>query len=181
MPSDYNNWVDPMTPLDRARERHVERRQRLAAMAEAVTQRGARLTPTLLVWHRWFIDESIVDPPFAVRLLSPDTRSATLVGANNAVFISRPRVVVIEPIQDEITLSSAAHEAGHARTFAQSKIARETAAWRWARQHCPVWTVDMQMDMRASLTSYLRQATRADLLDVLDAERACSQVEYRHE
>jgi hypothetical protein len=143
---------------------------------------GVAPSAQVVRWIEHFVDHVLAGPRVAVRWLALSTRAAHLVRPFKGVAFLYPDVAVIPPIHDEDTLLTAWHELAHGRTKDVSgRLAREEAAWRYAREHAPVWSPSMQTAMTTSVRSHLANTTLKDVVEVHSLEQLISDHEYRVE
>jgi hypothetical protein len=177
----YSAVTDPVAARSK-RESEIQR-----ALAASETWIGVAPSAQVVRWIEHFVDDALSAPRVTVRWLALYTRAAHLVLPFKGLAFLYPDVIVIPPIHDEDTLLTAWHELGHARTKDVSgkdvsgRLAREEAAWRYAREHAPVWSTSMQTAMTASVRSHLANTTLKDVVEVHSLEQLISDHEYRVE
>jgi len=99
-----------------------------------------------------------------------------------AIALPRKRTTFSPPVTDEQAYADVNHETFHCVHGArESTIRNEVEAWRLARQHSLRWTPAMQANMKRALGTYLLSAEACELIDVAEAERFCSDLEFRRE
>jgi hypothetical protein len=170
-------------------------RQAEATATEHRLREYARAEHAALVWTSWdtlpaevlrlqrhYVDLALEEPRVDLFWLSRDTRSAELVGKNNALSFGRFLKVVAPPITGRATAVDVGHEIGHCRTaHVQGRLQREAAAWRWSKEHCLFWDKTTQASMVRALQTYTNGAEKVDVLDVMAIEELCSTDEFRRE
>jgi hypothetical protein len=172
----YSAVTDPVA----ARSKRESEIQRAVAASEAWT--GVTPSAQVVRWIEHFVDHVLAGPRVAIRWLARYTKAAHLVLPFKGVAFLYPDVAVIPPIHDEDTLLTAWHELAHGRTKDVSgRLAREAAAWKYARQHAPIWSASMQMGMRESVRSHLANAMLENVVEVHSLEQLISNHEYRVE
>jgi hypothetical protein len=173
------SYPAPSDPVAAPSKREVEI-ERATTATEAWT--GLWPTGEVFQYIESFVDQALEAPAVTIRWLAPKTRSAELIRPFRNVAIPSRCMAFVHPITDDLTLAGAEHELGHNRTkHVYGTLAREHAAWEWARAHSPVWTDPMQATMVFSLRTYLTDATVKDIVDVQKIDHLCSPLEYRKE
>jgi hypothetical protein len=181
---DDTDWFEPMSKVQRPvgaewlPANEAGYRGAAAAAERACTTPSAEAT----AWQRHVVNLAATEPAVTVVWLADDTRVAQLVRPVVGVAIDK-RAIFVEPLcgrlEDYLT---ALHELGHCRTVRNgSRLRSEHDAWLFARSNALCWPAAAQRNMTASLNTYLRDITLADITDVHRIERLCSTLEYQRE
>jgi len=174
-----DSYPAPSDPVAGRSKRESEIQRALAA---SETWIGVAPSAQVVRWIENFVGDVLAGPRLTVRWLVPDTQSADLIRDFKGVALVNRNVIVIPPITDEGSLATAYHELGHHRTkHVRGRLAREEAAWRFAKEHAPTWSRRMQAAMVVSVRSYLADATPQAIIEVQNCERLISDHQYRLE
>jgi hypothetical protein len=186
MPGGWGFWSPQYScspPRDPVAERSTREREIARAVAASEAWTGVAPSAQVVRCIEHFVDHVLAaGRRLIIRWLAPDTESANLIRHYKGVAFAKRKAVVIPPIHNEDTLATAWHEVAHLLARSVSgRLAREEAAWRYAREHAPIWSTWMQTAMVVSVRSYLADATPEAIIEVQNCERLISDHQYRLE